>query len=170
MTPRRSDVVVAAMLASRPIIESVLLRAGALAVDVPDVIQDALVIALVALDSGKLVTPEDERECYLAVRAYVMTTAWRLWLVVARRRARESPEGGAHDEGYDPRSWFEARSELRTMTIPDDVLPLLVALSQESDIAAVARSLGMKQPTAYDKIRRFKIAARSAANRHRRRR
>lgn len=54
-------------------------RDHAVAVDVPDVIQDALVIALVALDSGKLVPPEDERECYLAVRAYVMTTAW-LWI------------------------------------------------------------------------------------------
>lgn len=156
MTPRRVDPLVAAMLAAQASVEAVLLRAGALPDDVPDVLQDAFLVVLVAVDSGAFVLPENERQRRAVVRAYLTTVARRQWLLVAAQRAFDAPGDDAPEATHDPRPWLEARSELRAIgDIPDDVLPLLVALSQGSDIAPTARAMGLNLTAAYASLRRF---------------
>lgn len=168
---RAPDALTLAILAGKRAAEGAARRAGAPWDDIPDIVQDACVALLAGVQRGTVTLPEGA-DLRPAVAAYLAAVAWYLGCAVVRQRSQERPwehPGGEPPEPFhDPGPWLDARSELRAMTIPDDVLSLLLAIAQDSDLSAFARGLGMPVGTAHDKVRRFRHVA--TMDRRRRRR
>lgn len=140
-----------------------------------DLVQETLLrMVRRILRGGPFLVHEDEEEQRKKVRNYLRRIAqrlayrWHLRATLARVAAEIAT--ATRPTFTDPTVGFEARSELRALDIPEDMVPLLVAVGELGSVSAVALALGMRAATVYTRLRNLRRDLRAAGWRRKGRR